>query len=89
MIRKRRNQREIPTPQLCTSTLESFQKLTPTSLFLSRTVDTQLINYMEVNKDIHFYWLNTEMICILGQPKCTCTNIEKNLSQNETSVFDE
>ena len=48
------------------------------SLFLSLTVDTQLINSLQgsKHKDLHFYLLNAEMIGILKQLKCTSTEIE-------------
>ena len=65
----------------------NFQKLTLKVLFLSLTVDTQLITsiYGCTHKDVHFYWLNAEMIGILRQLKFTCT--ETNISDGHTKGY--
>ena len=70
--------------QQTTITLVNFLKLTPAGLFLSLTVDTQLIIslYGSTRKDVHFYWLTAEMIGILRQLKSTSTETE--ISQTGT-----
>ena len=55
-----------------TITPANFLKLTSVGLFLSLTVDTQLFTSLYgCTQDVHFYWLNAEMIDILRQRKST------------------
>ena len=62
----------------------NFLKLTSSSLLLSLKVDTWLIIFLygSTHGNVHFYWLNTEMIGILRQLKSTST--ETGISQTGT-----
>ena len=64
--------------QQTTITPVNFLKLTPISLFLSLTDDTQLITslYGCTHKDVHFYWLIAKMIGNLRQVKFISTETE-------------
>ena len=70
--------------QQTTITPVNFLKSTSPYLFLSVTVDTWLIIslYGSAHEDVHFYWLNTEMIGILRQ--MTSTSTETEISQTGT-----
>ena len=65
--------------QQTTVTPANLMKLKTRSLFLSLTVDTQLITSLDgsKHKDVRFYMPNTEMIDILRQLNTTSTETEK------------